>query len=132
MSAARSTTLRGAVKRYLVTLPLLLAALAGCGSSDAGPSEDDSDKRAAALDCLTREKGVEAHLDGDDSIVVDGDGNAPRIRFFLTADEALSAQFEGEGEGAEQIGAALLFVRPEVRDESEEMLEDVENCLAQL
>jgi hypothetical protein len=126
------TTLRRAVKRPLLTLPLLLAALAGCGSSDAGPSADDSDKRAVALDCLTEEKGVDARLGPDDTILLDGDDRAPRIQFFLTADEALSAQFEGDGEGAEQIGAALLWVRPEVRDDSEELLEDVENCLAGL
>ena len=34
-----------------------------------------------------------------------GDGaDAPRIKFFLTAGEAEAAQFEGDGEGAEQIG----------------------------
>jgi hypothetical protein len=126
------TTLRGAVKRSLLALPLLLVALAGCGSSDAGPSEDDSDKRAVALNCLTEEKGVDARLGPDDTILLDGGNKAPKIQFFLTADEALSAQFEGNGEGAEQIGAALLFVRPELRDDSEQLLEDVENCLAEL
>jgi hypothetical protein len=120
------------VKRSLLTLPLLVAALAGCGSSDAGPSQDDSDKRAVALECLTQDKGVNARLGPNDTILLDGGEKAPRIQFFLTADEALSAQFEGRGEGAEQIGAALLFVKPEIREHSEEMLEDVENCLAQL
>jgi hypothetical protein len=120
------------VKRSLLTLPLLLAALAGCGSSDAGPSEDDSDKRAVALECLTQDKGVTARLGSDDTILLDGGDKAPKIQFFLTADEALSAQFEGRGEGAEQIGAALLYVSPEIRERSEEMLEDVENCLADL
>jgi hypothetical protein len=120
------------VKRPLLTLPLLLAALVGCGSNDAGPSEDDSDKRAVALDCLTEDKGVDARLGPDDTILLDSDEKAPRIQFFLTAGEAEAAQFEGDGEGAEQIGSALLFVGPEVREDSEELLEDVENCLADL
>ena len=55
-----------------------------------------------------------------------------RIRFFLTAGEAEVAQFRGEAEGTEQIGAALVFVEPEVREDSEELLEDVESCLAEL
>jgi hypothetical protein len=119
------------VKLSLITFPLLLAALvAGCGSSDAGGSDDDTDTRAGVFDCLTQDKGVDARLDGDDTILLDADDKAPRIQFFLTAGEAEAAQFEGNGEGSEQIGAALLFVRPEVRDDSEEMLEDVENCLA--
>jgi hypothetical protein len=120
------------VKRSLLTLPLLLAALAGCGSSDAGGSDDDSDKRAVALECLTQDKGVNARLGPDDTILLDGDDKAPKIQFFLTAGEAEAAQFEGNGEGAEQIGAALLYVRPEIRDDSEELLQDVENCLADL
>lgn len=120
------------MKRSFLTLPLLLAALAGCGSSDAGGSDDDSDKRAVALECLTQDKGVNARLGPDDTILLDGDDKAPKIQFFLTAGEAEAAQFEGNGEGAEQIGAALLYVRPEIRDDSEELLEDVENCLADL
>lgn len=120
------------MKRPLVLFPLLLAALAGCGSSDGSPSGDDSDTRAAALTCLTEEKGLDAREQGEEEIVVDGDSDVARIRFYLTAGEAEAAQFEGEGEGAEQIGAALLFVRPEVRDDTERLLEDVENCLAEL
>jgi hypothetical protein len=120
------------VKGPLLTLPLLVAALAGCGSNDAGPSEDDSDQRAVALACLTEDKGVDARLGPDDTILLSRDEGAPKIQFFLTAGEAEAAQFEGDGEGAEQIGAALIYVRPEVREGSEELLEDVENCLADL
>jgi hypothetical protein len=121
------------VKRPLAALPLiLLVALVGCGSNDAGPSEDDSDARAVALDCLTEDKGVDARPDGDDGIVLNDDENGPRIKFFLTSGEAEAASFEGEAEGAEQIGQALLYVEPEIRADSEELLEDVESCLADL
>jgi hypothetical protein len=120
------------VKRYLPALALLLAALAGCGSSDAGPSDDDSDARAVALECLTEEKGVDARPEGDDRIVVDEDENGPSIKFYLTSGEAEGAAFAGKAEGAEQIGAALLYVEPEIREDSEDLLEDVESCLADL
>ena len=120
------------MKRRLVlpTAAAALLALSGCGigSSDAGGGEDDSDKRAVALECLTESKGLDARLEGEDAILV-GDGDAgPRIRFFLTSGEAEAEQFEGRGEGAEQIGNALLFTR----EGSEEVLADVENCLDEL
>jgi hypothetical protein len=120
------------VKRSLLLLPVLLLALAGCGSSDAGPTEDDSDKRAVAFECITEDKEIQARLHGEDSIALDSDDSAPRIKFYLTAAEAESAQFRGEGEGAEQIGSALLFVEPTIREQSEQLLEDVESCLADL
>jgi hypothetical protein len=106
-----------------------LLALPGCGlgSDDAGGGEDDSDKRAVALTCLD-EQGVDARFDGEEEIVV-GDGrDAPRIKFFLTAGESEAAQFEGNGEGAEQIGPALLYVN----GGSDEVLKTVEDCLADL
>jgi len=118
--------------RSVLALSLALLALSACGSSDAGPTEDDSDKRALALECITEDKGVNARLEGDDWIAVEGGRDAPRIRFFLTSGEAESAQFRGEAEGAEQIGAALLFVSPALREDSEELLGDVESCLADL
>jgi hypothetical protein len=118
------------VKRPLLLLPVLLLGLAACGSNDAGPAEDESDTRAVVLACLTEEKGIEAREDGDDEIVLNGAEDGPRIRFYLTAGEAEAAAFEGKGEGAEQIGAALLFVEPEVRVETEDFLENVEECLA--
>ena len=104
----------------LALVLVLVAALAGCGSEDAG-TDDDADKRALALECITEEK----------DLVADG-GDGFRIRFFLTADEALGEQFKGDAEGAEQIGNALLFVKPELREEDEELLADVESCLGEL
>jgi len=55
-----------------------------------------------------------------------------RVKFYLTAAAAEAAQFQGEGEGAEQIGSALLFVGPEVDPKTEDILKDVEGCLADL
>ena len=121
-------------RRTLVTVAALsaLLALPGCGigSDDAGGGSDDSDKRAVALDCLEEEE-VAARLEGEegDEEIVVGDGvDAPRIRFFLTSGESEAAQFEGNGEGAEQIGPTLLYVN----GGSDELLETVEGCLADL
>ena len=116
------------MKRALVALALVLA-LAACGSDDAAPISDDAPAPEAALACI-QGKGLDARLEGDSGVLVGDDG--PKIRFYLTAAEAAAAQFRGDGEGAEQIGQALLFVEPEVTDEGEELLEDVEACLQEL
>ena len=109
---------------------LVTLAGAGCGvgvSSDGDTETDPHDKRAAALECLREEKGVQARLLGRESIQVDG-AQGPRIRFFLTPGEAEAQQFLGRGEGAEQIKSALLFVR----HGSEETLQSTEECLGEL
>jgi len=118
------------VKRPLLALPLALLALAGCGSSDAAPSVDESDKPGSTIACLDAQ-GVASHLEGTDEseVVLDA---GPRVKFYLTAAAAEAAQFQGEGEGAEQIGSALLFVGPEVDPKTEDILKDVEGCLADL
>ena len=56
----------------------------------------------------------------------------PKIKFYLTADAAISEQFRGRGEGAEQIGTALLFIPPETSDRMDDTLHDVEVCLSKL
>jgi hypothetical protein len=56
----------------------------------------------------------------------------PRIKFYLTADEAIAEQLRGRGEGAEQIGAALLFVDPDTSEKQDDVLHDVEVCLSNL
>jgi hypothetical protein len=108
----------------------VLIALAGCGSSDAAPEVDESDKPGSTVACLDAE-GVTAHVNGKDEneVVLDA---GPRVKFYLTAAAAEAAQFQGEGEGAEQIGSALLFVDPELDPKTEDVLEDVEGCLAEL
>jgi hypothetical protein len=119
------------LKRSALVLSIALLALPGCGlgSDDAGGG-DDLDDRTAAMECL-EEAGIEARLEGEEGkqeIVVADGANPPRVKFFLTAGEAEAEQFQGNGEGAEQIGGTLLYVR----DGSDDVLEDVEKCLADL
>jgi hypothetical protein len=120
------------VKQGLVLLvsAAAIAGLPGCsiGSSDGSGDVDDSDKQAVALQCLTEDKGIDARADGDDAISIGDPKTGPRIVFYLTSGEAEARQFEGDAEGAEQIGSALLFVR----DGSDDLLGDVESCLADL
>jgi hypothetical protein len=119
------------VKRPLfLALPLALLAIAGCGSNDATPKVDKSDLPGSALSCL-QSKDIPARQTGenDDELVLSA---GPKIKFYLTADEAISEQFRGRGEGAEQIGTALLFVPPETSDKNDDLLHDVEVCLASL
>lgn len=114
-----------------VTAAFALAVTAsGCGVGggddairEAGPNPND--KRAVALACITREKAVPARLVGEKSIQVEGP-NAPRVEFFVSSGEAEARQFQGEAQGAEQVGAALLFVN----QGDDELLEKLEDCLA--
>ncbi|HEU0025182.1 MAG TPA: hypothetical protein VFQ12_11140 [Thermoleophilaceae bacterium] len=118
------------MKHATTLCAIATVALSGCsvGSDDASLSGDDSDTRGAALACITAEKGREARVEGDSEILVGDPSRGPRVVFYLTSGQAEAVQFEGEGEGSEQIGSALLFVR----EASEEVLEDVEACLAEL
>ena len=118
-----------AVKALLSVAALAVVALAGCSlSSDSGSSGDnDADKRGAAIACITG-KGLEAREQGKAAVTVDDPRTGPRIVFYLTSGQAEAAQFEGQGEGAEQISSALLFVRDGTDDE----LEKIERCLNDL
>jgi hypothetical protein len=115
----------------LLTLALAPIALPACGlGSDDASGSDDLDDRAATMVCL-QDAGVNAHLEGPEGkqqIVVGDSANAPHIKFSLTAGEAEAEQFQGRGEGAEQIGGALLYVG----DGSDDQLKPVEKCLADL
>ncbi len=118
------------MKRPLIALPFALLALAGCGSSDAGGNADKSDPPGAALACLEQNH-IAATRTGEngDELVLD---SGQKIKFYITADEAIAEQFRGRGEGAEQIGTALLFVKPETSKEQDDVLHDVEICLSNL
>ena len=118
------------MKRPLLALPFALLALAGCGSDDAAPAVDESDLPGSALACLEAND-VSATREGEAGNRLQLEAG-PRIQFYLTAAEAEAAQFQGRGEGAEQIGSALLFVDPEVDPETEDVLEVAEGCLADL
>ncbi|HYP48374.1 MAG TPA: hypothetical protein VEQ61_07015 [Thermoleophilaceae bacterium] len=110
----------------LAAIALCVLVLPGCGagSDDGDSGAEDGDKRAATFACL-RSADVDARLAGENLIEVGDARSGPRIRFYLTGGEAEAAQFQGEQEGSEQIGRALLFVR----DGSEDLLEQIESCL---
>jgi hypothetical protein len=91
--------------------------------STGGATTARNDKRGAALGCI-HGKGIAAEPVGAKSIQVEGP-KGPRINFFQSSLEAEGDQFEGNGEGAEQIGAALLYGR----GASEGLLNDLELCL---
>jgi hypothetical protein len=122
--------MKPALGMRLAAAACLLAALPGCGigSDDAAPDED-GDVRATVMSCFEAED-IPARFEGEegneDIVIGDGPG-APRVKFFLTAGESEAAHFQGEGEGAEQIGATWLYVN----EGSDDLLEDVENCLAE-
>lgn len=107
---------------------LLVTAPVGCsladdnGSSGGGPNPND--KRAVALNCITNREGLDARLVGEKSIQVDGP-SGPRAEFFVSSGEAEALQFQGDAQGAQQIGAALLFVNKA----SDAVLGKVEACL---
>lgn len=109
--------------------------LAACGGNDAVKRPagvkppDPNDNRAVAFDCIVYEKGIEAKLSGDNAIQVGDDSDTdPRIEFFVTTGEAEGRQFQGNAQGAEHIGNALLFVRAA----DDEVLDKLENCLQDL
>jgi hypothetical protein len=113
----------------------VMAVASGCGDSAgpppssgraaAPPPPADEDKRGIALACIRDRHGIEARPVGAKDIQVGPGEEGPRIVFFQSSLEAEARQFDGGGEGAEQIGAALLFVR----EAPEQQLIDLEECL---
>ncbi len=107
-------------------------ALAACGGSDEparpggkGQPPDPNDKRAVALDCIVNKEGIQARLLGDREIQVAPADTGPRIEFLISSGEAEGRQFQGDAQGAEQIGSTLLFLN----EGSEDQLEKLERCL---
>ena len=118
-------------KLLAVILALVASVLAvGCGGGgeDFRAGVDPNDHRALALACLTKEKDLTARAVNPDSIQVDEGSDGPRIRFYTNSGEAEAEQIEGNGEGSEAIGRALLFTR----GGSDDLLKEVEDCLADL
>jgi hypothetical protein len=137
---------------FLAALCALVAA-SGCGDDDGPPSSQQKpagdtnvaitapgenapapgpattlapeDKRGLALACIRDEKGVEARPVGDKGIEIGPGGEDSRIDFFQSSLEAEGEQFEGRAEGAEQVGAALFYVR----ELPEATLIEIEDCL---
>jgi hypothetical protein len=108
---------------------LAAAACGGEGGDSGGAGPDPNDKRAVALDCIVNKKGIEAELTGENAIQVGEDPDTePRIEFFVTSGEAEGRQFQGDAQGAEHIGQALLFVR----QADDDLLDQIENCLQDL
>lgn len=114
------------------------AALGACGSTAGGGKQSNpaagaaptpsaapnpSDKRGVALRCIT-DKGLSARLVGAQSIQV-GAPTGPRIEVFVSGGEAEGQQFQGNAQGAEQIGSALLFLN----QGSPDVLSKLEDCL---
>ena len=120
------------MRRLGTALTLSACLLTGCGSDEGdsgGAGPDPADKRAVALDCIVNQKGIEAELDGETAIQVGDDPDTePRIEFFVTSGEAEGRQFQGDAQGAEHIGNALLFVRAG----SDDLLDEIEGCLQDL
>jgi len=107
----------------------LLGACGSDGGDSGGAGPNPNDKRAVALDCIVNKKGIEAELTGENAIQVGGDPDTePRIEFFVTSGEAEGRQFQGNAQGAEHIGNALLFVR----EADDDLLEEIEGCLQDL
>jgi hypothetical protein len=120
--------MNGRTTASIVACALSLAA-SGCGLGgkddsirSAGPNPND--KRGVALSCI-KGADVPATLVGEKSIQVDGTAG-PRVEFFVSSGEAEARQFQGEAQGAEQVGAALLFVNAG----NDDVLKKVEDCLA--
>jgi hypothetical protein len=129
----------------------LLAAASGCGDADGPPSSQQKtpgdtnveittpgetvaspapgatlapdDKRGLTLACIRDQKRIDAEAIGDKGIAIGDDDS--RIDFFQSSLEAEGEQFEGRAEGAEQIGAALFYVR----ELPEDTLVAIEDCL---
>jgi hypothetical protein len=131
VAIARSVYPPAPVKRFSPLALVALVLLPGCGlgSNDAG-GRSGTDDRTTALQCITG-AGVDARLEGptkDQQIVIGSSSDPPHVKFFLTAGEAEAEQFQGNGEGAEQIGGTLLYVG----DGNDDLLKPVEKCLADL
>jgi hypothetical protein len=110
-------------------------AITAPGETVAAPAPGDTlapdDKRGLALACIRDRQGIPAEAVGDKEIAIgpgspsEGGREDSRIVFFQSSLEAEGEQFEGRAEGAEQVGAALFYVR----ELPEQTLIKIEDCL---
>ena len=107
-------------------------ALVACGGSDepARPGGEGPGARpqrqaggGAGLHRRTRSSS-RRRLVGEQSIQVGAEGG-PRIEFLISGGEAEGRQFQGDAQGAEQIGSTLLYLN----DGTEDQIEKIEKCL---
>jgi hypothetical protein len=81
-------------------------------------------RRDGALACI-RGRGIDARGIGADRIQIGDPPDGARVQFYNNSGVAEGFQFEGEGEGAEQIGAALFWTG----NADEKQLDVLEACL---
>jgi hypothetical protein len=96
----------------------------GGGTSAGGGSLGAYDPVKGPLHCM-RIKHVHAYRDGGTIIQVAPKPTGPRVVFTSTQGDAQAAQIHGQAEGAEVIGAALLYVNTS----SDGLIKVLEKCL---
>ena len=117
--------------RTLLAGGLAVVALSACGSAVKPPQgrgrvDNPRTSNPDYLQCL-RGKGLSAAQVGATGIQVGQPPAGPTIRFLSTPGAATAAQIAGSAQGAEVIGAALLY--PNQASDTE--LQAVERCLDQ-
>ncbi len=117
--------------RTLLAGGLAVVALSACGSA-AKPSQGRGrvdDPRTGGPDYLKciRDQGLSAVEVGATGIQVGQPPAGPTIRFLPTPGAATAAQIAGSTQGAEVIGAALLYPNQGSNGE----LQSIESCLGQ-
>ena len=117
--------------RTLLAGGLAVVALSACGSA-VKPSQGRGrvdDPRTGGPDYLKciRDRGLSAIEVGATSIQVGQPPTGPTVRFLPTPGAATAAQIAGNTQGAEVIGAALLYPNRASNGE----LQAIESCLGQ-
>jgi hypothetical protein len=118
------------VLRYPLAAALSALALSACSvtaNKSAGRGRvADPRTQAGRLDCLRAHHLAVSEV-GADSLQVGPLPAGPTIRFTPSTGAAQAAQLEGQSQGAEVIGSALVY--PNQAPEPE--LKVIENCVAQ-
>lgn len=121
--------------KLAVLSSLAVLALAACGSTAVHPSsnggsrgkiDDPRTARADRVACL-RSDHLPVQPVGLTNLQIGAPPTGPRVVFTPTSGAAQAAQIEGQAQGAEVIGSALLY--PNQGSDSE--LAQIETCLTQ-